>query len=265
MYPPIQDSTHTSTKEPSDAGATQDKTSDSSQQGSKSRSHDAKPAAQASRSLKGSISYSRSSSGSGGDDGDDNRRRNVPTGGCQGDGEEPAEEQPEKQRRRDGDHSRNQDSMATPAKVPSDTGTTQGNNASSLKESQMSADGGKPTAQASNKGSTDSHRNSLSSGSGGDDGDDDDDDKKKNVPAGGCRGNGQCVVENEEESEQNPDKLNKSDDDDNNKEKFPKMADDISVGGPALHGDKKISGQVSSSFVMCCLSFVIYMQWSYMF
>lgn len=249
MDPPIQDSMHTLTKEPSDAGATQDKTSDSSQQGSKSLSHDAKPASQASIRLKGSISYSRSSSGSGGDDGDDDRRRNVPTGGCQGDGKEPAKEQSEEQRRKDNDHSHNQDSVATPAKVPSDTGTTQENNASNLRESQISADGGKPTAQASKKGSTNSHRNSLSSGSGGDDGDDE---KKKNVPAGGCRGDGQCFVGNEEESKQKSDELNKSDDDDSNKEKFPKMTDDISVSGPAPYSNKKATGQVSSSAVMCC-------------
>lgn len=251
-----QDSMHTPTKEPSDAGATQDKTSDSSQKGGQTLPEGGKAVAQASKSLQGSSNYSRSSSGSGGDDGGDDRKQNVPAGGCQGDGQcsvddnEDPKQQPEDQSHKDGDYSYNQDSMSTPAKVPSDTGTTQGNNASNPKECQTPSDGGKTPAQVSKKESTNYSRSS--SGSGGDDGDDD---RKKNVPTGGCQGDSHCDVEDKEEREQQPEESSKKDDDDGDndddvndeKHSLPQMSDDISVGRQSHDSTKKSTGQVCSS------------------
>ena len=259
------DSMSTPTKEPSDAGATQDKTSDSSQRGGQTLPDGGKPATKVSKSSKGSRNYSHSSSGDGRDDGDDDRKRNIPPGGCQGDAQcsvddnkEP-EQQPEEQSRKDDDHLCNQDSVSAPAEVPSDTGTNQDNNASNPNECQMSPDGGTPAAQVSKKGSTNYRRSS--SGSGGDDGDDD---RKKNVPAGGCQGNGQCDVDIEEESEQQTEALHENDDgddddddggdDDGNEEKkrLPPMSDGISISGPAPDNTKKSTSQVSSPVVMSC-------------
>ncbi|XP_078376186.1 uncharacterized protein LOC144659591 isoform X2 [Oculina patagonica] len=248
---------HTPTKQPADGETTQEKSSDATQKGGQTLPDSGKQTSQASKSLQGSSNYSRSSSGSGGDDGDDNRKRNVPTGGCQADGQccvddnEEPEQQRADQSHKDDDYSYNRDSMSTPATVPSDTGTTQGNKASNPKECQTASDGGKTAALVSKKESTSSRRSS--NGNGGDDGDDD---KKKNVPTGGCQGDIQCDVENEKENEQKPEELHEKDDgdddddeddddDDDNQENrsLSQMSEDISVGGPAPDSTKKSTSQ----------------------
>lgn len=75
------------TKEPSDTGATQNKTNVSSNKGSQTLADGRNPSTQAFSGQTGSAGYSRSSSGSGGDDGDgdDNKKQTGRVGGCQGD------------------------------------------------------------------------------------------------------------------------------------------------------------------------------------
>jgi len=82
-----QDSMSAPTKVPSDTGNSEDKTSTSNQKVSQTSIDEGKPAGQVSKIQQGSTSYSRTSSGSGGDDGGEDRKRNLPTGGCQGDGQ----------------------------------------------------------------------------------------------------------------------------------------------------------------------------------
>jgi len=82
-----EDSMSTPTKVPSDTGNSQGKTSTSNQKVGQTAADEGKPAGQDSKIQQGSTSYRRSSSGSGGDDGGEDRRRNLPTGGCQGDGQ----------------------------------------------------------------------------------------------------------------------------------------------------------------------------------
>ena len=84
--PHNEDSMSAPTKVPSDTGNSKDKTTTSNQKKGQTPKDDRKPAGQVSKTQQGNTSYRRSSSGSGGDDGGEDRRRNLRTGGCQGDG-----------------------------------------------------------------------------------------------------------------------------------------------------------------------------------
>lgn len=233
------------TEEPSDAETTQDNSSDSSQKGGQAIPDSGKPAAQVSKSQTGSNNYSCSSSGSGGDDGDDGQRQNVPAGGCQGDSQcsvddsEEHEQQAEEQSHQGGGCPRHQDSMSIPTEVPSNTGHGQDKTTTSNQiVGQTATDGGKQAGQVSKtqQGSTNYRRSS--SGSGGDDGGED---RKRNVPTGGCQGDGQCDVDDLEESEQEGDQ--------EEKHSLPQTTDSISVGELSRDStnSKKSSGQVSPS------------------
>lgn len=70
----------------SDTGNSKDKTGTSNQKEVQATTGGGKQAGQVSKTKQESTNYCRSSSGSGGDDGGEDRKRNLPPGGCQGDG-----------------------------------------------------------------------------------------------------------------------------------------------------------------------------------
>lgn len=70
----------------SDTGNSKDKTGTSNQKEVQATTGGGKPAGQVSKTKQEGANYCRSSSGSGGDDGGEDRKRNLPPGGCQGDG-----------------------------------------------------------------------------------------------------------------------------------------------------------------------------------
>ena len=234
--------TSSETGAPSEAETTQDNSTNSGQKESQAIPDIGKPAAQVSKSPTGSNSYCRSSSGSGGDDGDDGPRRNVPPGGCQGDNQcsvddsEEHEQQPEEQNHQDGDCPHNQDSMSTPTKVPSDNGNDK-TSTSNQKVSQTPTDEGKPAGQGSKTQQGNTGYRRSSSGSGGDDGGED---RKRNLPTGGCQGDGQCEVDDLEETEPK-----EQDDHKVQEQSPPQKTENILVSAPSFDGTKRSAAQVS--------------------
>ena len=96
---------------------------------------------------------------------------------------------------------------------PSDAPTrTEDKSDSNQKGGQMLPDGGKPAAQKGPRPSSGSSgTGSSGTGSGGNDGEDD---RKKKAPAGGCQGDGQCLSDvDDKEHEQQPDDLSDDDND----------------------------------------------------
>lgn len=240
--------TSSETEAPSEAETTQENSSDSGQKRGQASPDTGKPAAQVCKSSTGSNSYCRSSSsGSGGDDGDNGPRRNVPPGGCQGDNQcsvvdsEEREQQPEEQSHQGGDCPHNQDSMSsTPTKVPSDTGNSKDKTTTSnQKKGQTPTDEGKPAGQVSKtqQGNT-SYRRS-SSGSGGDDGGED---RQHNLHTGGCQGDGQCEVDNLEETEPR-----EQDDHQEQEQSLSQKTENILVSASSCDSAKRSAAQVRPS------------------
>lgn len=114
--PHNQDSMSIPAKVPSDTGNGQGRTSASDQKVGQTHTDGGKPAGQVSKTQQGSANYRRSSSGSGGDDGGEDRKRNKPTGSCQGDDHcevddlEETEQQPEESSVQD-DHQEKEESL----------------------------------------------------------------------------------------------------------------------------------------------------------
>ena len=86
VFSALQESTTAAPKGPSNAGATEDKTEGSNQNGGGGQkvSSEGSPVSVVCQGKKGGRPSSGSGSGSGGDDGGDDRRPNIPSGGCQG-------------------------------------------------------------------------------------------------------------------------------------------------------------------------------------
>ena len=250
---------------PSDTGDSQAKTGTSNRKVGQTPTDEGKPAGQASRTQEGSTSCRHSRSGSGGDDGGDDRKRNLPTGGCQNDSQcevedlgdtkpreqdDPQEQeqsspeiseneqQPEEQGHQGGDLSQNQESMSLPTSVPSDTGDSQDKTGTSnQKVGQTPTDEGKPAGQTSRtqEGST-SYRHS-SSGSGGDDGGED---RECNLPTGGCQNDSQCEVEDLGET-----KPREQDNHQEQGQSGPEISENSFVSAPSCDGAKRSASQVS--------------------
>ena len=231
---------------PSSTGNGLDKTDTSSPKVGQTPTDGGTPAAQVSKSLTRSNNHCCSSHSSGEDDEDDGQRQDVSVSGCQKecqcsvDDSKEHEQQPEEQSHQGGGCPHNQDSMDIPTKAPSDTGNSDNNTSTSnQKVGHTPTDGGKPAAQVSKiqQGST-SYRHS-SSASGGDDGGED---RKRNFPRRSCQGDGQCEVDDLEETESS------EQDDHQEEEQSPlQITESILVSVPSCDGTKRSAAQVSPS------------------